>query len=85
MEPVVSAENQIEGQAKNESDANSPVVIDGSLAYAAQQAWIQNATLKDNILFRYAMAKFMVKNCLLIKVKIVKRVVTQLFIFIANS
>lgn len=25
--------------------------IDGSLAYVAQQAWIQNATLQDNILF----------------------------------
>ena len=60
MEPVVSAENQMECQEKNESDANSSVVIDGSLAYAAQQAWIQNATLKNNILFRYAMAKFIV-------------------------
>ena len=28
------------------------VVIDGSIAYAAQQAWIQNATVKNNILFR---------------------------------
>lgn len=27
------------------------VNIDGSLAYVAQQAWIQNATLQDNILF----------------------------------
>lgn len=25
--------------------------IDGSLAYVSQQSWIQNATLKDNILF----------------------------------
>ncbi len=25
--------------------------INGSVSYAAQQAWIQNATLKDNILF----------------------------------
>ena len=27
------------------------VTIDGSVGYSAQQAWIQNATLKDNILF----------------------------------
>merc|ERR1712223_458613 len=27
------------------------VIVDGSIAYAAQQAWIQNATLKNNILF----------------------------------
>ena len=25
--------------------------IQGTVAYVAQQAWIQNATLKDNILF----------------------------------
>ncbi len=25
--------------------------VNGSVSYAAQQAWIQNATLKDNILF----------------------------------
>ena len=27
------------------------VNVSGSTAYASQQAWIQNATLKDNILF----------------------------------
>lgn len=27
------------------------VVLDGSVGYVSQQAWIQNATLKDNILF----------------------------------
>lgn len=27
------------------------VEINGSLGYCSQQAWIQNATLKDNILF----------------------------------
>ena len=27
------------------------VVIDGTIAYVAQQAWIQNATVKNNILF----------------------------------
>ena len=27
------------------------VSVDGSVGYCAQQAWIQNATLKDNILF----------------------------------
>ena len=26
-------------------------ILDGSLAYASQQAWIQNATVRDNILF----------------------------------
>lgn len=31
--------------------AGSTANIDGSLAYVAQQAWIQNATLQDNILF----------------------------------
>ena len=25
--------------------------VDGSIGYCAQQAWIQNATLKDNVLF----------------------------------
>lgn len=25
--------------------------INGSIAYAAQRAWIQNATLRDNVLF----------------------------------
>lgn len=27
------------------------VVIQGSVAYVAQQAWIQNCTLRDNIIF----------------------------------
>jgi ABC-type multidrug transport system fused ATPase/permease subunit len=27
------------------------LTLQGSVAYVAQQAWIQNATLKDNILF----------------------------------
>ena len=27
------------------------VLLQGSVAYVAQQAWIQNATLRDNILF----------------------------------
>ena len=57
MEPVASEENK----EKNETDKNSSVIIDGSLAYAAQQAWIQNATLKNNILFRYVMATFTIK------------------------
>ena len=26
-------------------------VVNGSISYVAQQAWIQNLTLKDNILF----------------------------------
>ena len=45
MEPVAS---------ENTSNVrNSPVIVDGSMAYAAQQAWIQNASVKDNILFGY--------------------------------
>ncbi|XP_067133640.1 multidrug resistance-associated protein 1-like [Centruroides vittatus] len=31
------------------------VNIKGNIAYVAQQAWIQNATLRDNILFHHAM------------------------------
>ena len=58
MEPVASEENQKQEREKNETKTNSSVIIDGSLAYAAQQAWIQNATLKNNILFRYVMARF---------------------------
>lgn len=27
------------------------IAVDGSFAYVAQQAWILNATLRDNILF----------------------------------
>lgn len=27
------------------------VTVDGNFAYVAQQAWILNATLRDNILF----------------------------------
>ena len=33
------------------------VEINGSLGYCAQQAWIQNATLKDNILFHKKLDK----------------------------
>ena len=64
MEPVASEENKKQGQENNETETNSSVIIDGSLAYAAQQAWIQNATLKNNTLFRYVMAKFMIKASL---------------------
>merc|ERR1712060_644338 len=49
MEPVAS---------ENASNVrNSPVIVDGSVAYAAQQAWIQNASVKDNILFGKGMDK----------------------------
>lgn len=30
---------------------NGTLNTDGTMAFVAQQAWIQNATLKDNILF----------------------------------
>lgn len=36
---------------------NGQVNIDGRIAYVSQQAWIQNATLKDNILFGKAFEK----------------------------
>lgn len=32
-------------------DRNGWQQINGSVAYAAQRAWIQNATLRDNVLF----------------------------------
>lgn len=32
-------------------------VLQGTIAYVAQQAWIQNATLRDNILFGLPMEK----------------------------
>ena len=38
------------------SDSPS-VVIDGSVAYVAQQAWVQNATVKNNILFNKPLDK----------------------------
>lgn len=36
---------------------NGKVNVDGSIAYVAQQAWIQNATLQDNITFGKALNK----------------------------
>ena len=37
---------------------NSPAVtIDGRVAYVAQQAWVQNATVKNNILFNKPLNK----------------------------
>ncbi|KAK3576577.1 hypothetical protein CHS0354_011254, partial [Potamilus streckersoni] len=33
------------------------IIINGSIAYVPQQAWIQNATLRDNIIFNKAMDK----------------------------
>ena len=33
------------------SSRDPPIVLRGTVAYAAQQAWIQNATVRDNILF----------------------------------
>ena len=50
MEPMLLEENLRE---KDQSEMeNGSIIVDGSIAYAAQQAWIQNATLKNNILFR---------------------------------
>ena len=36
--------------AKSES-GGAAVTIDGSVAYVAQQAWVQNSSIRDNILF----------------------------------
>ena len=47
MEP--SVENDL--KVASSRLEKSLVTVDGSIAYAAQQAWIQNATLKNNILF----------------------------------
>ena len=51
MEPMLLEENLIRDTDHSEIDSGS-IIVDGSIAYAAQQAWIQNATLKNNILFR---------------------------------
>ena len=40
------------------------VYFQGSVAYVAQQAWIQNATLRDNILFSKAMDSARYENVL---------------------
>ena len=46
------------------------VDVKGSIAYVAQQAWIQNATLQDNILYGKEMDKCLyykvVENCALV-------------------
>jgi ABC-type transport system involved in cytochrome bd biosynthesis fused ATPase/permease subunit len=51
MEPML-----LEGNLNIDTDVskidNGSIIVDGTIAYAAQQAWIQNATLKNNILFR---------------------------------
>ena len=51
MEPFLHKSDANEHPSKDDSCS---VVVDGSIAYAAQQAWIQNATLKNNILFSKA-------------------------------
>ena len=51
MEPLLPDENATFTQ-ENSRAKQSTVIVNGSIAYAAQQAWIQNATLKNNILFR---------------------------------
>ena len=51
MEPMLLDETQIQLQ-QNSNAAKSQVLVEGTIAYAAQQAWIQNASLKNNILFR---------------------------------
>ena len=51
MEPLLDRKDSKENSSACDL---SSVVVDGSIAYAAQQAWIQNATLKNNILFSKA-------------------------------
>ena len=42
---------------KNGNNLSSSFCIDPSIAYVAQQPWIQNATLRDNILFHSAFVR----------------------------
>ena len=34
-----------------EFEFETPIFVDGSIAYVEQNAWIQNATIRDNIIF----------------------------------
>ena len=43
--------NGRQGLSIYHTDSTSPFIPQGTIAYAAQQAWVQNATLKNNILF----------------------------------
>ncbi|XP_037086606.1 multidrug resistance-associated protein 1-like isoform X1 [Pollicipes pollicipes] len=43
--------------------AGGRVNVKGSVAYVAQEAWIQNATLKDNILFGRTLDQELYKQC----------------------
>ena len=43
--------NGRQGLSIYHTDSTSPCIPQGTIAYAAQQAWVQNATLKNNILF----------------------------------
>jgi ATP-binding cassette subfamily C (CFTR/MRP) protein 1 len=38
------------------------IKVNGSIAYVSQQAWIQNATVKDNILFGKPYIEELYKN-----------------------
>ena len=38
--------------------------VQGSVAYVPQQAWIQHATLKDNVLFENEMNEELYNKCL---------------------
>lgn len=41
----------------DEQSGNESVALQGSVAYVSQQAWIQNSTLKNNIMFGQEMSE----------------------------
>lgn len=45
------------GTASDDGDDESEVLVEGKLAYASQEPWIQSGTLRDNILFGKPMDK----------------------------
>lgn len=40
------------------------IILQGSVAYVPQQAWIQHATLRDNVLFENELNEDLYKRCL---------------------
>ena len=56
---AILGEMEVVAPENHSNDGSSPAekfsaIVDGSMAYAAQQAWIQNESVKNNILFRSA-------------------------------
>merc|ERR1719189_491266 len=55
MEPILYEEKPKTDVHSSKTEVNGSIIVEGSIAYAAQQAWIQNASLKNNILFSKTM------------------------------